>query len=349
MTSKRIAARVGRALLHSSIVALGLATVVGSGGGAIGFPDTSCLNTPQGCSPPPPAQPTASLAPWRPIVQVGAPLHFNVSTDVTSPTYHWCRKPKGADRCTEIAGVSGSNYTLEAANLADDAVVIQVTVTGSNGEAVAGTVVAVSSMPAVTFTDTEFPESDWSLVTVANPPLAGLPFSAKRVGSGGNPGAYRLLIADLPLEVRTVNLLNSTGAAVYDPATQGAIYLVEFSLDCNNIAVAFAPTYSQYWLPTLEQGGRRFMPDRNAGATCFSPGWYTRSWSGFDATAFKLADGPSCGVGEACPDFSSQGVPMRMGMAYIVELRSPLPPASAASAPHFEQGFDNFKASVWRH
>ena len=338
MTPERFTARVGRALLHSSIVALGLATIVGSGGGggAIGFPDISCLNTLQGCGTPPPAQPTASLTPERPIVQVGVPVPFNVSTDVTTPTYRWCWKPKGADACAEIAGVSGSSYTLRAANLADDGAILQVTVAGGNGEAVAGTVVAVSSMPAVTFTDTEFLESDWSLVTVANPPLSGLPFSAIRVDSGGNPGAYRLLIVDLSLQVRTVNLLNFTGAAVYDPATQGAVYLIEFRLDCNNIAVARDPSYTNHWLPVLEQGGRRFTPDRNAGASCFSPGWNTISWFGFDATSFKLVDGPSCGAGETCPDFSSQGLPMRLGMAYNVEIRSPLPAASAASAPHFE-------------
>jgi len=349
MTPERIAARVGRALLHLSIVALGLATIVGSGGGA-GFPDLSCLNTPQGCGgTPPPAQPTASMTPQWPMVQVGTPLQFKVITDAASPTYHWCWKPKGADACAEIAGVSGPNYSLEAANLGDDGAVLQVTVNGSNGEAVAGTILAVSSMPAMTFTDTEFPESDWGLVTVANPPLSGLPFSARRVASGGNPGAYRLLTVDLPLEVRTVSLLNASAAAIYDPATQGAIYRIEFSLDCNNLVVTIDPSYSNYWLPTLEQGGRRFMPDRNAGATCFSPGWNTRSWLGFDAAGFKVVDGPACGAGETCPDFSSQGLPLRLGLAYNVELRSPLPAASSASAPHFEQGLDNFKAAVWRH
>jgi hypothetical protein len=348
MTPERIAAQVGRALLHLGIVAVGLVTIVGSGGGgATGFPDLSCLNTPQGCGTPPPFQPTASLTPQRPIVQVGTPLQFTVSTTVASPTYHWCWQPKGAGTCTEIAGVSGPNYALAAVNLADDAAFVQVTVNGSNGEAKASAVVAVSSMPAVTFTDTEFPDSDWSLAAVATPPLAGLPFSARRVGSGGNPGAYRLLIVDLPLEVRTVSLLDSMVAAVYNPATQGAIYRIEFSLDCNNIAVASG--YRQNWLPTLEQGGRRFTPDRDFAATCFSPGWYTKSWLGFDASAFNLVDGPSCGVGETCPDFSGQGLPIHLGMAYNVELRSPLPAASAASAPHFEQGFDNFKAVVWRH
>lgn len=350
MIRERLAARTGRALLHLGIVAVGLVAIVGSGGGgAIGLPDLSCLNTPQGCSPPPPAQPTATLVLQTPIVQVGAPLHFSVSTDVAAPTYRWCLKPRGASACTEIAGASGPNYDVAAANLADDGAFVQVVVSGSNGQATAGVIVAVSSMPAVTFTDTGFAPGDWSLVALATPPLAGLAASGKSVASGGNPGAYRLLTVDLPLEVRTVSLLNAAAAAVYNPATQGPVYLIEFGLDCNNIAVARDPSYSNYWLPTLEQGGRRFLPDRNAGASCFSPGWFTRGWTGFAASAFKLVDGPACGAGETCPDFSSQGLPLRLGLAYSVELRAPLPAAPAASAPHFEQGLDNFKVLVWRH
>jgi len=350
MNHEHLAARAGHALLHLGIVALGLLAIVGSGGGgAIGFPDLSCLNTPQGCGTPPPVQPTATMDLQTPIVQVGAPLRFSVSTDVASPTYRWCLKPRGASACTEIAGVSGARYDVAAANLADDGALVQVVVSGSNGQATAGAVVAVSSMPPVTFADTEFASGDWSLVALANPPLPGLAASGRNVAGGGNPGPYRLLTVDLPLEVRTVNLLGSAAAAVYNPATQGPVYLIEFSLDCNNIAVARDASFSNYWLPTLEQGGRRFLPDRNAGASCFSPGWFTRGWTGLGASAFKLVDGPACGAGETCPDFSGQGLPLRLGLAYNVELRAPLPAASAASAPHFEQGLDNFKVQVWRH
>jgi hypothetical protein len=348
MKPENIRSRAARALLHVGIVALGLASIVGSGGGgAIGFPDTACLNTPQGCGTPPPAQPTASVSPQRPIVQVGMPLRFDVITDVSSPSYQWCRQSGGTAVCTDIAGANGPSYTVAAANLGDDGAIFLVTVSGSNGVAKAGSLVAVSSMPAVVLTDTGFTEGVWSLTAVAGPPLPGLNFSASRPVTGGNPGPYRLLSVDLPLEVRTVTLLDTSAAAVYDPATQGAIYVIEFSLDCNNIAVARDPHYANYWLPTLEQGGRRFLPDRNAGATCFSPGWNTRGWLGFEALGFKLIDGPACGAGEACPDFSATGLPIRLGLAYNVELREVSP--SASPPPHFEQGLDNFKATVWRH
>lgn len=352
MIPEHFAARSGRALMHLGIVIVGLTTIVGSGGGGVslGLPDTApCVDTLQGCSPPPPAPPTAIVTPQRPIVQVGTPVQFSVGSDVKSPTYHWCWQPKGAATCTEIAGANGAGYVLAAASLADDGAQLQVTVQGGNGQAVGGALVAVSSLPAIDIADAEFAESDWNTVMVAVPPLPGSPFSATRVDSGGNPGAYRLLVVDLPLEVRTVNLLNSTAAAVYDPSAQGAVYRIEFSLDCKNVAVARSPTYIQYWLPALEQNGRRFIVESTAAASCFSPGWYARSWPGLDATYFRLVDGPACGSGETCPDFSGQGLPMRLGMAYSVDLRSPLPEAGAASAPHFEQGFDNFHAAVWRH
>jgi hypothetical protein len=340
--------RAARALLHMGIVALGLASIVGSGGGgAIGFPDTSCFNLSQGCGTPLPAQPTASVSPQRPIVQVGMPLHFDVTTDVSSASYQWCRQPSGTTVCTDIAGANGSGYTLAAANLADDGTIYKVTVSGSSGTARAGSLVAVSAMPAVVLTDTDFADGIWSLTAVASPPLPSLRFSASRPVMGGKPGPYRLLSLDLPLEVRTVTLIDINTAALYDPAMQGAVYLIEFSLDCNNIAVTRDPYYLNYWLPALEQGGRRFLPDRNAGASCYSPGWNTRGWLGFEATGFKLIDGPACGAGDACPDFSTNGLPIRLGLAYNVELRAVSPSASAP--PHFEQGLDNFKATVWRH
>ena len=237
---------------------------------------------------------------------------------------------------------------MAAANLADDGAGFQVSIHGSNGDAVAGSTLAVSSMPPLAFTDTEFLDADWRLVALASPPLPGLQFSASHAGSGGNPDAFRLLSLDLPLEVRTVNLLN-TRTAAYDPAAQGAIYLIEFRLDCDIVAAAVDASFSNYWLPALEQGGRLYLPDRNGGNSCFAPGWNTKAWLGFGATAFKRVDGPACGAGETCPDFSSQGAPIHLGLAYNVELRSPLPAASAASAPHFSQGLDNWKATVWRH
>ena len=340
-----------RVLAQSCVIALGLIAIVGSGGGgAIGFPDTSCLNTPQGCggTPVTPVMPTATVTAEPRIVQVGTAVTFTASTDASAPTYRWCRLPKGAASCADIVGANGASYTLAAANLGDDGAGFQVSIHGSNGDAAAGSVIAVSSLPAVAFADTEFLDADWGLVALANPALPGFKFSASRASSGGNPDAFRRLSLDLPLEVRTVNLLNTRTTSAYDPATQGAIYLIEFSLDCNNIAVSVDPSFSNYWLPTLEQGGRRFMPDRNAGNTCFAGGWNTRGWLGFGATAFKLVDGPACGSAETCPDFSSQGAPIHLGLAYNVELRSPLP-AAGASAPHFEQGLDNWKATVWRH
>jgi hypothetical protein len=343
-------ARALRALVQLCIAALGLLAIVGSGGGAgsLGFPDTSCLNTPQGCGgTPPPAQPTATMTVDHLVVQVGSAVNFAVSTDAKSPTYRWCRQPKGAATCADIVGVSGPTYTLASANLADDGASIQVNVHGSNGDALAGAILAVSSMPPLAFGDTEFADSDWNLVALVTPPLPGLKFSASQSSSDGNPGAFRRLSLDLPLEVRTVNLISTRASTPYEPGTQGAVYVIEFSLDCNNIAVTLASSFSNYWLPTLEQGGRRFLPDRNAAATCFSPGWNTRGWLGFGAAAFKQVDGPACGTGEACPDFSSQGAPIRLGLAYTVELRSPLP-AAGASAPHFEQGLDNWRATVWR-
>jgi hypothetical protein len=59
---------------------------------------------------------------------------------------------------------------------------------GSNGDALAGSWVAVSSMPPLPVTDAEFLPGDGTLATLANPPLAALKASAVQSGSSGTPG-----------------------------------------------------------------------------------------------------------------------------------------------------------------
>jgi hypothetical protein len=57
------------------------------------------------------------------------------------------------------------------------------------------------------------------------------------------------------------------------------------------------------------------------------------------ATDFTLSDGPACHAGEACPDFSSQGTPMRFGF-----WRTSTGQVGASVA----HGIDNWKVTVWK-
>jgi hypothetical protein len=57
---------------------------------------------------------------------------------------------------------------------------------------------------------------------------------------------------------------------------------------------------------------------------------------------FTQVDGPACGSGPPCPDFSAAGAPLRFGF----ERRVGLPAGLAAGS--IEHGIDNWRFSVWR-
>ena len=54
---------------------------------------------------------------------------------------------------------------------------------------------------------------------------------------------------------------------------------------------------------------------------------------------FRLFDGPACATGEACPDFSASGAPMRFGY-WRASLGNP-----GGSIAH---GIDNWKVTLWK-
>jgi hypothetical protein len=63
------------------------------------------------------------------------------------------------------------------------------------------------------------------------------------------------------------------------------------------------------------------------------------------AEEFGLVDGPACGQGESCPDFSASGAPLRFGYVSVTQLKSGLTPGTTA---HFAYGVDNWGLKVWK-
>ena len=131
-------------------------------------------------------------------------------------------------------------------------------------------------------------------------------------------------------------------SAVYDPAAQGEIRTIDFSEDCRAVLNGYVP----YTVPMLEQGGRRYVANSTSRRSCASSDWTTAFLrASLVRTDFVLADGPACGVGESCPDFSAAGAPITLGLASGASLTSGLPPGTVA---RFAHGFENWRATVWR-
>jgi hypothetical protein len=337
-----------RRVALACIAVAGLVTIVGSGGGGGGDDAPECSFFSNRCtftfgpSDPVPPQPFATIYPGRLTVQVGTPAVFSATSDIPLPSYSWCRLPKDASDCAAIEGATGPTYTLTSANLSDDGAVFRVSVTGATGTAIAASWVAVSSMPGVVFQDGEFLESDWAMTTILDPPLDGPKVSALRSATGGNPGAYRSLSYELPAVPSSVRVFNTALFAIYDPAVNGAIHVIDFWEDCTNIETSEGLAYT---LPMFEQGGRQYTVSNAGRLACYSPGWYGRRRSSLSAGDFVLANGPACGAGESCPDLSASGAPMRFGLFTGREQKSQL---AAGTIARVEHGVDNWKVTVWR-
>jgi hypothetical protein len=338
--TESIKAKAGaRAAALLGIVALGLLTIVGSGGGGgVGFPDMSCLNEPGFCGNGNFTifLPWAEVTPGRTATTVGGSAEFSASSNLDQPTYRWCRLGAGATECNDIPGASGPSYRVSGANLVDDGATYRVAVTGTNGSAYGFARLAVSSMPGVAYQDGEFLDADWGVTVLASPTLGGPVVSLARTTAGGNPGAFRMASYELPQVASSVRVFYAASTALYDPAVQGAVYLIDFAEDCINKSSTNVASYTG---PMIEQAGRRFVATQSA-FYCRAATWHTVHRSSVTAQDFELADGPPCAAGQACPDFSAQGAPIRLGLVAGAALSG-----GPAQTGH---GFDNWKVTVWR-
>jgi hypothetical protein len=318
--------RTWRYLLSMVILASGVAAIVGSGGG---FPDFS-LEMPGPIYIPP----RVSVSPSRLTVEQGGTAAFTATAIGATPpvSFQWLRN--GAT----IVGATSTTYTLVGANLGDDGAQFSVVINAANGQATSTAVLQVSRYPAVVFQDGEFLLPDWAVASITDPPQSGATFAVSRSATGGNPDAFRSITYQLPAGASRVMVFHAALAATYDPAALGAIYALDFGMDC----LVTVRTDSVIARVMLEQNGRRFVAgDAFCGAT--SDSWKTYSEISFEAGSFVLTDGPACGTGETCPDFSANGAPIRFGFATQDRVSfSDAPPSTLT------MGIDNWKATVWR-
>jgi hypothetical protein len=323
-----------RMSLRLIVIAAGIASLVGSGGG---LPSTAPNF--DGLGP----WPFAEIEPVVRTVQAGTPAVFEVRTNnVTQPTYQWCRQAPGGSTCEAIPGATGSRYTWASPNLADDGTVFRVTVTDPHGSTFALANLYVSPLPPVVAQDGDFADSDWVVTMEADPAVGGLAGSVGTQASGGNPGAFRqvgISLATVPAKILIEQL--STMAA-YTPAAQGAVRHIDFDIDCK--AAGDSSSNAVIWtMPLIEQDGRRFVAAQSRWSTCSNDTWVpalTRAAIGVDE--FQKVSGPDCATGVACPDFGPGGTTMRLGYAHVTN-------ASAAASPGTRsRGYDNWRLTIWR-
>ena len=332
MTAEYLKKGVLRALGLAACIALGILSIVGSGGGigAIGIPDVSIPTFPAL-----PPDPSVSISPGEPTVQAGTLVRFDARVAHLDPpvTYQWRRD--GVD----IAGATTASYQLGGAQQGDDLARFQVIATGQNAVVTSVATLHVSPVPPAPYEDVDFVPSTWSAFVASS--SNGATYTASQPPSGGNPGPYRLLTHQLPAGVSALQLVHRGASAAYAPATQGAIYTIDYALDCAVVgrSAGLAPMDPQVAI-TFEQAGRLYQAGRSA-SFC-SSGWHTIRGFSLQANDFTLLAGPPCGANERCPDFTASAPPLQFGFTTWVRT------ASASAAGTLDLGIDNWKVTIWK-
>jgi hypothetical protein len=275
-------------------------------------------------------------------VLVGAGVTFAVTAThaVGSARYQWALSSDGGVRFVDIDGATGPTYSMVAANLADDAAVFRVTVRdGGGGVATATSRLAVSGTPGLVFRDTEFNATDWLVTPLANEGASAPDQSEESLSSGGHPGAFRKMVVQIAPHSGSGRVFYTSLAATYDLGSQGAIRLIDYAED----GLSLQPNVLTYTdsAMLLEQTGRRYIAVARNDATDFLPTEWSsnQSRASLRAVDFSLVQGPPCQIGEACPDFSTQGGPMRFGYWRI---------SYGVQGDVIAHGIDNWQVTVWR-
>jgi hypothetical protein len=332
MRAEPTSSSIRRLLAHLTIAALGVLAIVGSGGGAVGFPDIDY----GGGGSSVPLLPYVRVLPFRPTVQAGTIVQFEANAINATPplSYQWHRN--GVD----ITGAASPTYTLGGAQLGDDGAVFTVTVSAANGASTGGTVLLVSPLPGVVFQDADLPVANWTVTATPQPAESGPTHAASQATDGGNPGAYRSITYQMTAGPSSLRLDHLAVGATYDPAAQGAIYTIDVAEECGRTSLPSVSTFTGPTLsPMFEQAGRTYQP-RDWRGSCQLL-WTRMRVSSMKAGEFSFS-GPPCGANERCPDFSATAAPLRFGFTTNLALATGSPPGPVV------QGIDNWKVTVWR-
>jgi hypothetical protein len=258
-----------------------------------------------------------------------------------SVAFQWSRSFDSGSTFVDIAGATGESYTLTGAGPGDDGAVFRVKVQSAGAAVWARGYLTVSATPGMVFEDSEFLTESWLASPLTGTSGSSLVHTEEHVASGGNPAAFGKMTVQLPTS--RVDVLYAARSALYDPATQGAILHFDYAEDC----IVLQSGTSIYLASNLliEQAGRRYVSSNfrwNEGVTvndCTSKTWHELRRGSLTIEAFKLMDGPACGTGETCPDFSATAQPIRFGYHRLV---------AGGLHDSVAHGIDNWKVTVWR-
>jgi hypothetical protein len=162
-------------------------------------------------------------------------------------------------------------------------------------------VVSTAFSQMVVFSDGDFNPSNWTFGTTLSMGSGG---SVNRVSPGGNPGNYLRLTLSMSAGQGEAGIWGLNSAAVYNPATQGAIESITLAEDILEIGSPHAGG------AVLMQNGLLYYRFTYIAA---GTSWTSLSSGPGTASDYILYPNPNNGVTWINPDFSILGAPITFG------------------------------------
>jgi hypothetical protein len=179
----------------------------------------------------------------------------------------------------------------------------------------------------IIYSDGDFNPSNWTFGTSLTMGSGG---SVNRATSGGNPGSYLRLTLSMSSGEGQVGIWGLNSAAVYNPATQGAIESIALSEDILEIGSPHAGG------AVLMQNGLLYYRFTYIAS---GPSWITLSGGPGTATDYVLYPSPDNGITSPHPDFSILGAPITFGFYRNIG-------GTALTDFSTTAGLDNWKTTV---
>ena len=197
---------------------------------------------------------------------------------------------------------------------------------------------ALTSHAAVTFSDSTFPNADWTAVKILDTTATqNATISISQKSSGGNPGFYQQDVLHWTSSGGTSEGLRGGSlfdSSVYNPSVSGMITSISYSFDRIFIS-AQGSTPGVFFALLLFQNNSYYLAG-NAESDISNTNWTATSGSSLLSSNFSKV----AGAGPSTPDFSTTAAPLTFGYEEGTAV------GSAAITVTITTGVDNFDVTV---
>jgi hypothetical protein len=196
---------------------------------------------------------------------------------------------------------------------------------------------------ATVYTDGTFNPANWQSTTLTQTGSAQLQIS--QLNANGNPGDFQQVsfsvLGTAAGDTAYVNIARFRSGFTWNPATDGTLGSMSFSMDLRNFSTAFNPPTALFWRPVLLQNGLTYSVLSSSLSPTPNGGFGTLAWNFTNQSNWVNFQNPAL-----APNFTSTGSLMTFG--YRVESGTTCPSSAINGCRPVTvvDGLDNYRVEL---